>query len=430
MEKKWVFVVGVVVIFLLVVFLFQGERVVEGMIVVVFYNFVGIGVVEKMLIFELNEGLNNVFLKELEGFNVVEVMIMFFEGVEVFGIFSRGINEDVYSVNVGMDVEVKLDIGEIIQGKFYGFKDGKLVVEGEDYYLIDLVKVVYFKVLIFDELSVYVVFCVEKKGEYNVILIYCVEGMNWKSRYKFYIGERVKFQGYVVIINLMVVGFESVDVFFVVGDVQFYQILLGLRVVYFFDEKVFQVIVGEFQKFEVFYVYVFGMVNINLLSMMVYFYVLMEVLFQREYFYESWVVDGEWLVYELIFFKMDKVFLVGIVEVYCESEGRVLLIGEMSIEYMLRDDVVRIGIGRDYDLKGRMIVLDVQWSDDRMYYKIKIEVENFGNDMKIVIIRYYKSGNFLSLSVEFIDEIVSYVEFSFIVNFGEKKEVVFEYSYK
>lgn len=383
-----------------------------------------------MLIFELNEGLNNVFLKELEGFNVVEVMIMFFEGVEVFGIFSRGINEDVYSVNVGMDVEVKLDIGEIIQGKFYGFKDGKLVVEGEDYYLIDLVKVVYFKVLIFDELSVYVVFCVEKKGEYNVILIYCVEGMNWKSRYKFYIGERVKFQGYVVIINLMVVGFESVDVFFVVGDVQFYQILLGLRVVYFFDEKVFQVIVGEFQKFEVFYVYVFGMVNINLLSMMVYFYVLMEVLFQREYFYESWVVDGEWLVYELIFFKMDKVFLVGIVEVYCESEGRVLLIGEMSIEYMLRDDVVRIGIGRDYDLKGRMIVLDVQWSDDRMYYKIKIEVENFGNDMKIVIIRYYKSGNFLSLSVEFIDEIVSYVEFSFIVNFGEKKEVVFEYSYK
>lgn len=141
MEKKWVLAAGAVVILLLAVFSFQGEQAVEGGTAVALYNSVSVGVVEKTLTLELNEGLNNVPLKELEGLNVAEVTIMPPpEGVEVLGIFSRGgTNEDAYSANVGRHVEVKLDTGgETIQGKFYGIKDGKLVVEGEDYYLIDL----------------------------------------------------------------------------------------------------------------------------------------------------------------------------------------------------------------------------------------------------------------------------------------------------
>lgn len=225
--------------------------------------------------------------------------------------------------------------------------------------------------------------------------------MNWKSRYKLYIGERAKLQGYVVITNPTAVELESADVLLVAGDVQLYQTLPGPREVYPpLSEKTSQVTVGEPQKLEAFYVYKLGTVNINPSSTVVYPYVSMEVPFQREYLYESWAADGERPVYESISFKTDKVLPAGIVEVYRESEGKALLIGERSIEHTPKGDVVRIGIGRDYDLKGRTTVLDVQRSDHRTYYKIKIEVENFGNDTKTVIIRHHKSGNLLSSSVE------------------------------
>ncbi|WP_367884149.1 hypothetical protein [Thermococcus sp. JCM 11816] len=106
------------------------------------------------------------------------------------------------------------------------------MVEGEDYYLIDPAKVVYFKASTLDESSVYATLRAEKTGEYNVTLIYRVEGMNWKSRYKLYIGERAKLQGYVVITNPTAVELESADVLLVAGDVQLYQTLPGPREVY------------------------------------------------------------------------------------------------------------------------------------------------------------------------------------------------------
>ncbi|WP_367883504.1 DUF4139 domain-containing protein [Thermococcus peptonophilus] len=349
-------------------------------------------------------------------------------GVEVLGIFSRDTTEDAYSANVGRDVEVKLDTGETIEGgKFYGLKDGKLVVEGEDYYLIDPAKVVYFKASSLDESSVYATLRAEETGEYNVTLIYRVEGMNWKSRYKLYMGETAKLQGYVVITNPTAVELESADVLLVAGDVQLYYALPGTREVYSLSEKASQVTVSEPQKLGAFYVYTLGTANINPSSTMVYPYVSMEVPFQREYLYESWPTDGESPVYESISFKTDKVLPAGIVEVYRESEGRALLIGERSIEHTPKGDVVRISIGRDYDLKGRTTVLDVQRSDHRTYYKIKIEIENFGNETKTVIIRHHKTGKLLSSSVEPINETASYVEFNLLLNSGEKKEVVFEY---
>ncbi|MBP1912238.1 DUF4139 domain-containing protein [Thermococcus stetteri] len=427
MEKKWVLAGGVVLVLLLAVFSFQGGRAVKGTTAVALYNSVSIGVVEKTLTLELNEGLNNVPLKELEGLNVAEVTIMSPEGVEVLGIFSRGTNENAYSANVGGEVEIKLDTGETIKGKFYGIKDGKLVVEGEDYYLIDPAKVVYFKPSTLDESSVYAVLRAEKKGEYNVTVIYRVGGINWKSRYKLYIGERAKLQGYVVITNPTAVELESADVLLVAGDVQLYQTLPGPREVHPLDEKASRATVGEPQKLEAFYIYTLGTVNINPSSTMVYPYVSMEVPFQREYLYESWPTDGERPVYESISFKTDKVLPAGIVEVYRESGGKALLIGERSIEHTPKGDVVRIGLGRDYDLKGRTTVLSTQRSDHRTYYKIRIEIENFGNETKTVIIRHHKNGKLLSSSVEPIDETASYVEFSLTVNPGEKKEVVFEY---
>ncbi|WP_367883503.1 hypothetical protein [Thermococcus peptonophilus] len=60
MEKKWVLAAGAVVILLLAVFSFQNEQAVDGGTAVVLYNSMSMGVVEKTLTLELNEGINNV----------------------------------------------------------------------------------------------------------------------------------------------------------------------------------------------------------------------------------------------------------------------------------------------------------------------------------------------------------------------------------
>jgi len=151
------------------------------------------------------------------------------------------------------------------------------------------------------------------------------------------------------------------------------------------------------------------------------------VVVEREYLYESWPTDGEQPVYESISFKTEKVLPAGVVEIYRETNDRALLIGERAIEHTPKGDTVRIGIGRDYDLKGRTTVLDVQRNDDQVHYRIKITIENFGNETKTVIVRHHKPGRLLTSSAEPITETAGYVEFSLTVNPGEKKEVVFEY---
>ncbi|MCJ1883109.1 hypothetical protein LNY03_28780, partial [Pseudomonas nitroreducens] len=78
--------------------------------------------------------------------NIAEVTIRpLDEGVKVLGVFSRGQGRDVYSANVGSEVEVKLRSGETIAGKFLGFKNGKITIECDGYYLINPNEGAYFK---------------------------------------------------------------------------------------------------------------------------------------------------------------------------------------------------------------------------------------------------------------------------------------------
>ena len=137
MKKKLIAGVGAVLLVVLSVFSFQGEKAVASDTTVVLYNSAKIGVIEETKEFELKAGLNEVPLDELAGLNIAEVTIRpLNEGVQVLGVFSRGSNGDVYSANVGSEVDIKLRSGDVIKGRFLGFKNGKIAVEGDGYYLI------------------------------------------------------------------------------------------------------------------------------------------------------------------------------------------------------------------------------------------------------------------------------------------------------
>ncbi|ASJ08835.1 biotin--protein ligase [Thermococcus siculi] len=430
MRKKAIAAVGGILLIILAVFSFQGEKAVKGDTTVVLYNSAKIGVVEEIKEVELEEGLNEVPLEELAGLNIAEVTIRpLEEGVQVLGVFSRGSNGDVYSSNVGSEVEVKLRSGEVIKGKFLGFKNGKIAIEGDGYYLINPSEVAYFKAKNLEgKASVYAVLQADKAGKYNVSVTYRVANMSWESRYKLYIGEDAKLYGYIVLNNPTAQEFKGAKVLLVAGDVHLYQQLPQPRVLYAkADTGVETVQVSEPEKVEAFYLYKLGIVDLNPSSTMMYPYITVKVPFEREYLYESWPGNGERPVYESISFNTDKVLPAGIVEIYRDTEDGALLIGENRIDHTPKDGTVRIGIGRDYDLKGTTTVLEQRNGEGYSYYKIKITLENFGNETKTVIVRHHKWGKLISSSIEPIDETANYVEFKVTIKPGEKKDVVFDY---
>ncbi|NJE06360.1 DUF4139 domain-containing protein [Thermococcus sp. M36] len=430
MKKKAVIAVGGIMLLLFAVFSFQGEKAAASDTTVVLYNSARIGVIEEIKEVELEEGLNEVPLNELAGLNIAEVTIRpLDEEVQVLGVFSRGSNGDVYSANIGSEVEVKLRNSETVSGKFLGFKNGKIAIEGDGYYLINPNEVAYFKAKNLEgEASVYAVLQADKAGKYNVSVTYRVANMSWESRYKLYIGDKAKLYGYIVLNNPTAQEFKGAKVLLVAGDVQLYQALPQPRVLYTkADAGVETVQVGEPEKVEAFYLYKLGIVDLNPSSTMMYPYLTMEVPFEREYLYESRPYSGEGAVYESISFKTDKVLPAGIVEIYRETDDGALLIGENMIEHTPKGDALRIGVGRDYDLKGTTTVLEQKNGEGYAYYKIKVTLENFGDTTKTVIVRHYKWGKLLSSSLQPINETQTYVEFSVTLEPGEKKEIVFDY---
>ncbi len=430
MKKKLIAGVGVALLVVLSVFSFQGEKAVASDTTVVLYNSAKIGVIEETKELELKAGLNEVPLDELAGLNIAEVTIRpLDEGVQVLGVFSRGSNGDVYSANVGSKVEIKLRSGDVIKGKFLGFKNGKIAIEGDGYYLINPGEVSYFKAKNLDgKARVYAVLQADKAGKYNVSVTYRVANMSWESRYKLYIGKDARLYGYVVISNPTAQEFKGAKVLLVAGDVHLNQALPQPRVLYAKAASGAETVqIGEPQKVEAFYLYKLGIADLNPSSTMMYPYVTIEAPYQREYLYESWAGNGERPVYESISFKTDRVLPAGTVEIYRETEDGNLLIGENSIEHTPKGDTVRIGIGRDYDLKGTTTILEQRSGEGYSYYKVKITLQNFGNETKTVIVRHHKWGKIVTSSVQPIDETASYVEFKVTLKPGEKKEIVFDY---
>ncbi len=428
--KKLIAGVGAALLIVLSVFSFQGEKALASDTTVVLYNSAKIGVIEETKELDLKAGLNEVPLDELAGLNIAEVTIRpLQDGVRVLGVFSRGSNGDVYSANVGSGVEIKLRGGDVIKGRFLGFKNGKIAVEGDGYYLINPGEVSYFKARNLDgKARVYAVLQADKAGKYNVSVTYRVANMSWESRYKLYIGKDARLYGYVVISNPTAQEFKSTKVLLIAGDVHLNQALPQPRVLYAKAASGAETVqIGEPQKVEAFYLYRLGIADINPSSTMMYPYVRIEAPYQREYLYESWAGNGERPVYESISFKTDKVLPAGTVEIYRETGDGSLLIGENSIEHTPKGDTVRIGIGRDYDLKGSTAILEQRSGEGYSYYKVRITLQNFGNGTKTVIVRHHKWGKIVTSSVRPMDETASYVEFKVTLNPGEKKEIVFDY---
>lgn len=430
MKRKGILAAGVVVVLLFAAFSFREGKADKADTTVVLYNSAKIGVVEKVLELNLEEGINEIPLNELAGLNIAEVtMRPLDEGVTVLGIFSRGSEGDLYSANIGSEVEIKLVTGEKIAGKFLGLKEGMIVIEGEGYYLVNPGEVVYFRAKNLEgESSVYAVLKADAAGKYNVSITYRVANMSWESRYKLYIGKEAELYGYMVLKNPTSQEFKGAKVLLVAGDVELYTLIQQPRVLYsMVQEKASEVSVGEPEKLEAFYVYKLGVVDVNPSSTMMYPYISMVASFEREYLYESWARDGEGPVYESISFKTDEVLPAGVVEVYRETSDGALLIGERAIEHTAKGDTLRIGIGRDYDLKGTTTVLEERHNDNYAYYKVRVTIENFGNETKTVIVRHYKWGTLIKSTLEPIKDVRSYVEFKVTVEPGEKKEIVFEY---
>ncbi len=428
--KAFIGLLGVLILFF-AVFSFQGEKAVGSNGTLILYNSAGIGIVEKTLELNLKEGINDAPLNELAGLDIGEITIRpLDDGVHVLGIFSRSGNGSVYGAGIGGQVEIKLKTGDTISGKFLGMKDGRLAVQGAEYYLINPNEVTYFRVKELDgKPGVYMAVSADKAGKYRFDVIYRVNGMSWSSRYKLYIGNRADLYGYMILDNPTAETFRDAKVLLVAGDVNL--IRGGMPNPVALYEKAASgtgvVQPSEPQKVEAFYLYKLGTVDLNPSSKMMYPYITQKVPFEREYLYKSWPRSGEGPVYESISFKTKEVLPAGVVEMYRETENGALLIGERTLEHTAKGETVRIGIGRDYDLKGTTKILQEKRGSGYAYYKVQITVENFGNETKTVVVRHYKRGKITGSSLDPIDETADYVEFKLTVGPGEKKEVVFEY---
>jgi hypothetical protein len=422
--KKKLLAVAAVLIVLFAIFTFNSEKAVGSETTLALYNSVGVGVVEVVKSVELREGLNEVPLNELSGLNIGDVSVRPLDGgVSVLGIFGQNPDE-TYGATLGSSVEIKLKGGELISGEFLGLRDGRIAVKASDYYLIDPGEVLYFKVKDLGKGQVYTVLKAEKRGIYKISVTYRVPGMNWESKYRLYIDDLARLNGYVVIRNPTPRDFNGTKVLLVAGDVGLYH--TQPRVLYAKAGEVTEAL-GTPQKVEAFYLYRLGIVDVKPMSTSVYPYVSIEAPYEREYLYESWAQSGSGPVYEAVSFRTDKVLPAGTVEIYRKTGEDYLLIGEGRIEHTPANGTVRVGIGRDYDLRGTTTVLERKTWEGGFYYKVRISVESFGNETRTVIVRHHKSGKLISSSVKPVEETADYVEFELTVKPGEKKEVTLEY---
>jgi len=181
-------------------------------------------------------------------------------------------------------------------------------------------------------------------------------------------------------------------------------------------------------KIEAFYLYKLGTVDIGAFETKMIPYIYQKTDFTREYLYESYPYGGAQDIYEIISLKTNDVLPKGIVEIYKEMEDKNVLIGEQMIDHTAKGDTLRLKLGRDIDLKGTTEVLEERHDDHYGYYKIRVTVENFGEESKEVIVRHYKwRGKILESSISPINETANYVEFKITVNPGEKEEIIFDY---
>jgi len=430
---KVVLSLGLIIILMVAIKGFQETRASPKDTTIALYDSAQIGVVSRVLNLSLEKGINRVPLDELAGMSVEEITIRPLNGsVQFLGLYSEESSENIYDSNVGSEVEVKTSDGNVIRGKFLGLKDGQLIIQdGEDLYAVNPSTLVYFKASRIEKRGgVYASFLAEKAGTYPVEITYRVQGMNWKMRYKLYLSnDTARLIGYVVLSNPTSQEFDAAKVALVSGNVNFYS---GspryLYTVATAKEGAAELLAQEPEKVEAFYVYSLGSVDIRPASTMLFPYITSEVRVKREYLYESWAYGGSRNAYESVSFPADHVLPAGVVEIYREDGEGTLLVGESHIEHTPKGDIVRIGIGRDYDLKGKTEVLEQKNGDHYAYYKIRITVQNFGDKDRTVIVRHYKyRGKLRSSSVAPSRDTEEYVEFTLNVPAGGSQEVTFDY---
>ncbi|WP_087038111.1 DUF4139 domain-containing protein [Thermococcus litoralis] len=428
---------GVLVVFvLLAMIVFHQTKAEESHTALALYDSAKIGVVEKTIQVELKKGINEVPLEMLKGLQIDEVTLKpLDEKVKVLGVVGKELKgKDLVEANIGKEITIKLKSGETLSGKFLGYKDGKIAIQGDSYYLISSEEIAYMKIASIGEDStadVYAIVNAEEDGKYFFKLIYRVGGIGWSSRYKLYLGDKAEFYGYVVIDNPTNKSFENTDVLLVSGDVQFYQppqIIMDRY--YALEAATKEVPQQPIQriKLEAFYLYKLGTIDIEAFEKKLIPYIYQESKFTREYLYESYPYGGSQDVYEIISLETSEVLPRGVVEIYKEMEDKNVLIGEQMIDHTAKGDILRLKLGRDVDLKGKTEVLEEKHGERYSYYKIKVTIENFGKESREVIVRHYKwRGKILESSVSPIVETANYVEFKVTVNPGEKEEVIFDY---
>ncbi|EHR77490.1 biotin protein ligase C terminal domain-containing protein [Thermococcus litoralis DSM 5473] len=428
---------GVLVVFvLLAMIVFHQTKAEESHTALALYDSAKIGVVEKTIQVELKKGINEVPLEMLKGLQIDEVTLKpLDEKVKVLGVVGKELKgKDLVEANIGKEITIKLKSGETLSGKFLGYKDGKIAIQGDGYYLISQEEIAYIKMASIGEEStadVYAIVNAEEDGKYFFKLIYRVGGIGWSSRYKLYLGDKAEFYGYVVIDNPTNKSFENTDVLLVSGDVQFYQppqIIMDRY--YTLEAATKEVPQQPIQriKLEAFYLYKLGTIDIEAFEKKLIPYIYQESKFTREYLYESYPYGGSQDVYEIISLETSEVLPRGVVEIYKEMEDKNVLIGEQMIDHTAKGDILRLKLGRDVDLKGKTEVLEEKHRERYSYYKIKVTVENFGKESREVIVRHYKwRGKILESSVSPIVETANYVEFKITVNPGEKEEIIFDY---
>ncbi|ALV62970.1 hypothetical protein ADU37_CDS12710 [Thermococcus sp. 2319x1] len=427
---------GVLVIFvLLAMIVFHQTKAEEGHTALALYDSASIGVVEKTIQLELKKGINEVPLEMLKGLQINEVTLKPLDGkAKVLGLVSKELKgKDLIEANIGKEITIKLKSGETIGGKFLGYKDGKIAMQGDGYYLISPEEIAYMKMASIGEEStadVYAIVNAEEDGKYFFKLIYRVGGIGWSSRYKLYLSDKAEFYGYIILDNPTNKSFENADVLLVSGDVQFYQPPQAVIERYYTLEVAKEVPQQPIQetKLEAFYLYKLGTIDIEAFEKKLIPYIYQESEFTREYLYESHPYGGSQDVYEIISLKTGEVLPRGVVEIYKEMEDKNVLIGEQMIDHTAKGDILRLKLGRDVDLKGKTEVLEEKHGERYSYYKIKVTIENFGKESREVIVRHYKwRGKILESSVSPIVETANYVEFKVTVNPGEKEEVTFDY---
>jgi len=435
-EMKRKIVGGVLVVFvLLAMIVFHQTKAEESHTALALYDSAKIGVVEKTIQVELKKGINEVPLEMLKGLQIYEVTLKpLDEKVKVLGVISKELKgKDLVEANIGKEITIKLKSGETLSGKFLGYKDGKIAIQGDGYYLISSEEIAYMKIASIGEKStadVYAIVNAEEDGKYFFKLIYRMGGIGWRSRYKLYLSDKAQFYGYIVIDNPTNKSFENADVLLVSGDVQFYQppqLVMERYVLETLAKEVPQQSIQQ-TKLEAFYLYKLDTIDIGAFEKKLIPYIYQETQFTREYLYESYPYGGSQDVYEIISLRTGEALPRGVVEIYKEMEDKNVLIGEQMIDHTPKGEILRLKLGRDIDLKGTTEVLEERHGERYGYYKIRVTVENFEEESKDVVVRHYKwRGKILESSVSPIVETANYVEFKVTVNPGEKEEIIFDY---